>query len=209
VEIVGGSVYLAPVLSEVIVTGAFTLGAALTGVALTQRHAMREAHRARAESRRGEQRRALSELLLAGRRKVENSSTLLLALHVANGHELRQVGESASAEEARRTNYDLSRALVEASLLVGDRQILVAIVAIRQLNLDFPDKAFAPVINKALGYEGFEQAMRHVTAMSAALNDLEDAAGLLLRTPLAPPDPWPRRAWRWLSGQAQQMRWRR
>jgi hypothetical protein len=192
-------------LSDVIVTGAFTLAAALGGVALAQRHAAREAHLARAEARRGEQRRVLSELLVAGRDKVSRYQLMIPALHKFTDRDATEWVNTDSAKELGRVNAEMSRAIVQASLLVGDSAILRAILQIRQLDIEFSDKAVGPAWDKDLGLEGVLQGLRHVSALSRALTDLELAAGPLLRTPLTLPEPWPVRVRRWISLRAKRL----
>lgn len=191
--------------SDVIVTGAFTLVAALGGVALTQRHATREAHRARAEVRRGEQRRVLSELVIAGRQKVSIYQVILPAFHKFGDKDHTEFVETDTGKELSRVNAEMARTLVQASLLVGDSPVLQAIGNIRMLDLQFPDKAVGPSMDKKLGFEGVIQGLRHVTALSGALTELELAAGPLLRIPLVLPEAWPIQVWQRMSERAKRL----
>lgn len=123
-----------------IVTGIFTLIAGLGGVWLTQRHVAREAHRGRVEARRDEQRQVVSELLIAGRDKVGRYEVLLPAFSKFSTADMNEYIETDTGRELRQINTEMNRALVQASLLVGDSAIAVAIADVRVLDLQFPTR---------------------------------------------------------------------
>lgn len=184
--------------ADVIVTGAFTLIAALGGVWLTQRHVGREAERARAEVRRGELRKVVSELLLAGRAKVSTFQLLIPGFSKFSQADYAEFADTDSGKELKRVNGELTRTLAQASLLVGDPPLLVAIREVRRLDLEFASKAMSPVLDKSKGFDGVLEGLEYVASLGAALTSLELAAAPLLQAPVKPPEPLSRRTLRTL-----------
>ncbi|CRK59185.1 hypothetical protein [Alloactinosynnema sp. L-07] len=184
--------------ADVIVTGAFTLVAALGGVWLTQRHVAREAERARAEVRRGELRKVVSELLLAGRSKVSTFQVLIPGFTKFSLADYAEFVETDSGKELKRVNGELTRTLAQASLLVGDPPILAAIRDVHRLDLGFASKAMGPIWDKSKDFDGVLEGLEYVASLGAALHSLELAAAPLLRAPVTPPEQLTRRTLRTL-----------
>lgn len=180
--------------SDVLVTAVATIVAALGAVWLTQRHAGREAHQARVEARRDAQRRVISELVIAGREKAGRFQILLPAFHKFSEKDHLEFIDTDSGRELRHVNSEVSRTLVQASLLVGDSQLLEAILKVRSLDMRFADEASGPALDKEKGFDGLLEGLRYVSQYSAAVSDLELTAAEVLRAPLVVPDPWSVRA---------------
>ena len=183
---------------DVVVTGAFTLVAALGGVWLTQRHTGREAHQMRVETRRDSQRRIISDLLIAGRAKVAFYELLLPVFGRMDAEDRLEFVDTDTGRDIRRVNEEMSRALVQASLLVGDESILREILQVRTLDLQFSEKALGPAVSKDSGFDGVLKGLSHNSDLARALQRLEIAAGPWLRAPLMLPESTGRRMGRWI-----------
>lgn len=183
---------------DVVVTGVFTLLAALGGVWLTQRHAGRQAYEMRAEARRDSQRRVISDLLIAGRAKVGFYELLLPVFGRMCDKDRLEFVDTDTGRDLRRANDEMSRALVQASLLIGDEAILREILHVRTLDLQFSEKALEPAVSKNSGFDGVLQGLSHNYDLAGALQKLEITAGSWLRAPIALPERMGRRIKVWL-----------
>lgn len=101
----------------------FALTGALGGVFISQRYTAREARRTRTDAWRTAQRQVFTDLLVAGRNKVRLYEFLVFAVHKMTGKskDLAEFADTDSGKELGRINADFERALMQASLLAGDR----------------------------------------------------------------------------------------
>lgn len=175
-----------PVDASALLTGAFTLVGTLGGVWLTQRNVGREAHQGRVEARRDAQRRVISELLIAGYDYVEKYDLVLPIMHKHyNEGKFGDFFDSDLARETGDLRRDFSRALVEASILLGDGPVVAALMRVREMVRAFPDRAVGPAIDRDKGFDGLLEGMRYQAGLRRALMVLESECSPFLRAPLA------------------------
>lgn len=191
-------VYGSSVDPDILVTAIATLVGALGTVWLTQRHMGLEAHQTRVEARRDAQRRVISELIIAGRAKVDKYEFLLPVLHKLDSKDLLELANSDTSADVGRVNNELNRALIQAGLLVGDSDLHRAIRKVRLLNMEFSDKALGPVYEKKKqqGIDGVLEGISYVYKLKHSIGDLEVEAIQRLRAPIDVPDPAWQRGWR-------------
>lgn len=167
-----------------LLSGALGAIAAILGGWLAQRYAAREAHQARVETRRGEQRRVLSELLIAGRAKVDMYQLLIPVMGRMSDRDLEEFTATDTGQKMGRVNDEVQRAIVQARLLIGDHVLAETLATIRRLNDSFSEEVMGAVLKRrAPGGtdEDLRPAFRHLGKMEDALNTIETQAMDLLQ----------------------------
>lgn len=170
------------------ITAASTLGAALGGVWLTQRHQLRvERTRRRAEDA-SAYRELLARLSRTAHEWTELMEALLPVLSRFAPEDHLEFASTDSGQRLGELRGALSAAFGEAALLIGDARVALPLARAYALYSEVGEKAIDPVTSRAHRaasdddkFEHLMGALRHVWAFRSSIHDLEAAAAPLVR----------------------------
>lgn len=168
-----------------LLTGGFTLAAALSTTIVSQRNAVRLAREAREEARRDSNRQVITELLLAGRDWIALLEVLVPGYAKFESSDLIEFVKSDSATTHGENSRRFDRTLIDARLRIGHEGMgqLLSELAARKHNA--PQEIVGPLMPSSpdRGMEVIGESLKKVWAISALLDDVEGLAAPLLKQP--------------------------
>lgn len=120
--------------------------AALSGVALTNRHALRRHQAEQQEKLRGQQREIIAEIVLAGREYADRQWVWVAAIGQMNEKDFVEFAQTDASKSMGDVLDRLNVALVKADLFIPASDLKEEITSLAEFVQSFPTSGLGPVI---------------------------------------------------------------
>jgi hypothetical protein len=157
---------------------------AFAGVWLSQHHTERMTPQSLVERNRADQLPLITDLLIAGRQKLDLYELLLPVLARFDDKDDIQFTETETGRRMGVVNAEMSRSLAKATLFVGDPQLLEGVDDLRRLEFDFAENVVGRMLEtrrNPADREPLLEGMRQIYVERHTLDRLEEVTVGLLR----------------------------
>lgn len=154
--------------------------AALSGVALTNRHAYRRHQGELQEKQRGQQREIIAEIVLAGREWASRQEIWVPAVSQMTSKDLMEYAQTDTSKETGEVLQRLNVALVKADLFIPNGSLKDEIHWLAEFVQTFPDKVIGPVMENREDFDHVVLGLRAVRIFSMKLFVMSKHASELL-----------------------------
>ncbi|MEY9775585.1 hypothetical protein [Arthrobacter sp. MW3 TE3886] len=163
-----------------LIASTLSAAAALSGVALTNRHAMHRHQAEQQEKLRGQQREIIAEIVLAGREWANRQEVWVPAVSKMNSKDLMEFAQTDSSKAMGEVLQRLNVALVKADLFIPNGSLKDEINWLAEFVQTFPDKVIGPVMENREDFDHVILGLRAVHMFSGKLLVMSKHASALL-----------------------------
>ncbi|PVZ53033.1 hypothetical protein [Arthrobacter sp. H-02-3] len=143
--------------------------AALSGVALTNSHALRRHQAELQEKLRGQQREIIAEIVLAGRQWASRQEIWVPAVSKMNRNDLMEYAQTDSSKAMGDVLERLNVAFVKADLFIPNGSLKDEITWLAEFVQTFPSKVIGPVMENREDFDHVILGLRAVDMFSRKL----------------------------------------